>query len=114
MLAALALAMVTLLVGLEYAGWIRAYFLRGGMPMAERISRVALVKTENRKEGVAKSIAALNTNPVKGKNVLIKPNFNTADATPGSTHNDTLAAWWKRSGRWGQNQSASEREAIHL
>jgi uncharacterized protein (DUF362 family) len=31
-------------------------------------------------------------NPVKGKDVLIKPNFNTADPTPGSTHNDTLAA----------------------
>jgi uncharacterized protein (DUF362 family) len=60
--------------------------------MAERIGRVSLVKTENRKEGVAKSIAALNMNPVKGKNVLIKPNFNTADATPGSTHNDTLSA----------------------
>ena len=60
--------------------------------MAEPTSRVALVKTENRKEGVARAIAALNTNPVKGKNVLIKPNFNTADATPGSTHNDTLAA----------------------
>lgn len=60
--------------------------------MAERTSRVALVETENRKEGVAKSIAALNMNPLKGKHVLIKPNFNTADATPGSTHNDTLAA----------------------
>jgi uncharacterized protein (DUF362 family) len=29
---------------------------------------------------------------VKNKNVLIKPNFNTADPAPGSTHNDTLAA----------------------
>jgi len=34
----------------------------------------------------------LKINPVKGKDVLIKPNFNTADPTPGSTHNDTLAA----------------------
>jgi uncharacterized protein (DUF362 family) len=77
---------------LEYAGALGAYFLGGGLAMAERTSRVALVKTENRKEGVAKSIAALNMNPVKGKHVLIKPNFNTADATPGSTHNDTLSA----------------------
>jgi uncharacterized protein (DUF362 family) len=29
-------------------------------------------------------------NPCRGKDVLIKPNFNTADLTPGSTHNDTL------------------------
>jgi uncharacterized protein (DUF362 family) len=33
---------------------------------------------------------ALGINPVKNKNVLVKPNFNTADETPGSTHNDTL------------------------
>ena len=27
-----------------------------------------------------------------GKRVLVKPNFNTSDETPGSTHNDTLRA----------------------
>jgi len=55
-------------------------------------SRVTLVKTENRRQGVRDSIRALAINPVKGKNVLIKPNFNTADPVPGSTHNDTLVA----------------------
>ena len=55
-------------------------------------SQVALVSTEDRKTGVASSIQALGINPVKNKDVLIKPNFNTADDTPGSTHNDTLAA----------------------
>ncbi|CAB1061654.1 Iron-sulfur cluster-binding protein [Olavius sp. associated proteobacterium Delta 1] len=56
------------------------------------ISKVALVSTEDRKTGVASSIQALGINPVKNKDVLIKPNFNTADDTPGSTHNNTLAA----------------------
>ncbi len=55
-------------------------------------SRVALVSTQNRKTGVAASIRALDLNPVKNKDVLIKPNFNTADHAPGSTHNDTLVA----------------------
>ncbi|MCU0578126.1 MAG: DUF362 domain-containing protein [Desulfobacterota bacterium] len=55
-------------------------------------SRVSLVKTADRNEGVKSSIQALGINPVKGKAVLIKPNFNTADAAPGSTHNDTLTA----------------------
>jgi uncharacterized protein (DUF362 family) len=41
---------------------------------------------------VVQSIDSLGANPVGGKNVLIKPNFNTADRVPGSTHNDTLAA----------------------
>ena len=55
-------------------------------------SKVAFVSTEDRKTGVTSSIQTLGMNPVKNKDVLIKPNFNTADATPGSTHNDTLVA----------------------
>jgi uncharacterized protein (DUF362 family) len=55
-------------------------------------SKVSFVSTEDRKTGVTSSIQALDMNPVKNKDVLIKPNFNTADVTPGSTHNDTLAA----------------------
>lgn len=34
----------------------------------------------------------LGVNPVEGKRVVLKPNFNTADPAPGSTHNDTLSA----------------------
>lgn len=55
-------------------------------------SFVSFARTEDRRYGVAASIGALNVNPVKNKNVLIKPNFNTADEVPGSTHNDTLVA----------------------
>ncbi len=55
-------------------------------------SRVALVKTEDRREGVKASLKVLAVNPVKNKDVLVKPNFNTADRFPGSTHNDTLVA----------------------
>ncbi len=53
-------------------------------------ARIALVKTEDRAKGVADAIKLLNFPSPKGKKVLIKPNFNTADPTPGSTHNDTL------------------------
>ena len=55
-------------------------------------SKVAFVSTEDRKTGVTSSIQALGMNPIKNKDVLIKPNFNTADVTPGSSHNDTLVA----------------------
>ena len=34
----------------------------------------------------------LGGDPFKGERVLVKPNFNSADDTPGSTHNDTLNA----------------------
>jgi uncharacterized protein (DUF362 family) len=66
---------------------------------AAKTSPVALIKTDDRQEGVRASLKALRINPVKGKDVLIKPNFNTADAYPGSTHNDTLVTlveeFWK-------------------
>ena len=60
--------------------------------MANILTQVSLVRTDDRENGVASSINALGINPVKNKDVLIKPNFNTADVTPGSTHNDTLVA----------------------
>lgn len=53
-------------------------------------SKVSLVKTSDRASGIQKAINILEINPVKGKDVLLKPNFNSADAFPGSTHNDTL------------------------
>jgi uncharacterized protein (DUF362 family) len=64
----------------------------GGLGMSSKESRVALVRTDDRQHGVKASLKALGINPVKGKEVLIKPNFNTADPFPGSTHNDTLVA----------------------
>ena len=60
--------------------------------MAIPKSRVALLSTEDRRSAVGLSIKALNIDPVKNKDVLIKPNFNTADLYPGSTHNDALVA----------------------
>jgi len=66
--------------------------IHGGLSMASPKSRVAFLSTEDRKSAVGSSIKALNINPVKNKDVLIKPNFNTADLFPGSTHNDTLVA----------------------
>ena len=53
---------------------------------------ISLVRTQNRLEGVPRAIALLQSNPVDGKAVVLKPNFNTADPAPGSTHNDTLRA----------------------
>jgi uncharacterized protein (DUF362 family) len=50
------------------------------------------MKTGDRKKGVEAILQALDSNPVRNKSVLIKPNFNTADPAPGSTHNDTLTS----------------------
>jgi uncharacterized protein (DUF362 family) len=55
-----------------------------------RRTKVSLVKTTDRESGIKKTIDLLGINPVKGQNVLLKPNFNTADPFPASTHNDTL------------------------
>lgn len=63
-----------------------------GLPGREPIStaKVYLVKTRDRKEGVKRLLALLGPLAYAGKNILVKPNFNTADPAPGSTHNDTL------------------------
>ncbi len=53
---------------------------------------VALVKDADRAVAIPRALALLGVNPVQGKRVLIKPNFNTADPFPASTHNDTLLA----------------------
>jgi uncharacterized protein (DUF362 family) len=56
----------------------------------KRKSIISLVKTSDREAGIKKAIDLLGINPVKGKDVLLKPNFNTEDPFPASTHNDTL------------------------
>ena len=56
----------------------------------KRKTTVALVKTNDRASGIPAAIDLLGINPVNTKQVLLKPNFNTADDFPGSTHNDTL------------------------
>src|SRR5210317_697007 len=64
--------------------------------MADKKTKVSLFATDNRKTGIGTCLDALGVNPVKNKNVLIKPNFNTADPAPGSTHNDTLISLVKK------------------
>jgi uncharacterized protein (DUF362 family) len=69
--------------------------------MADGKSRVTFAETRDRRAGVTQSLAALGLNPVKGRHVLVKPNFNTADEVPGSTHNDTLVALVEEMWRMG-------------
>jgi uncharacterized protein (DUF362 family) len=54
------------------------------------MTKVALVSTEDRGAGVRRAIDLLGLKSFHGKSVVLKPNFNTADPAPGSTHNDTL------------------------
>jgi uncharacterized protein (DUF362 family) len=55
-------------------------------------TQVAFVKTTDRVAGVARAIDLLGLARLHGKDLFVKPNFNSADATPGSTHTDTLVA----------------------
>jgi uncharacterized protein (DUF362 family) len=54
-------------------------------------TKIALHKTDNRVEGVTKVMELLDLQAIAGKHVVVKPNFNTADPPPASTHNDTLS-----------------------
>lgn len=54
------------------------------------MTKVSLVTTEDREAGARQAVDLLGINPVQGKAVVLKPNFNTADPAPGSTDINTL------------------------
>jgi uncharacterized protein (DUF362 family) len=57
---------------------------------AEPSAKIALVRTSDRARGIAEALKLISFPSPRAKRVLIKPNFNTADPAPGSTHNDVL------------------------
>ncbi len=63
-----------------------------GSGAAKQMARVAFVKTTNRAAGVNRAVDLLGMKSFNAKDLFIKPNFNSADTPPGSTHIDTLAA----------------------
>jgi len=54
------------------------------------MTEVAVIATDDRIYGVNKSFELLGINPVNGKDVVFKPNFNTADPPPASTDMTTF------------------------
>ncbi|HVG90636.1 MAG TPA: DUF362 domain-containing protein [Alphaproteobacteria bacterium] len=59
---------------------------------APAVSHVAFVKTTDRATGVKRAIDLLGMEKFRGKDLFIKPNFNSSDPTPGSTSEETLVA----------------------
>ena len=53
-------------------------------------SEVVVALDPDRASGAKKVVEAFGMPPLAGKKVFVKPNFNTADPAPGSTHIDTL------------------------
>lgn len=56
------------------------------------VARVAFVKTTDRAAGTARAIDLLELPTFGGRDLFVKPNFNSADPPPGSTHDATLTA----------------------
>ncbi len=71
----------------SWPGWNLGHWMKRN---EDKMSKVAVLKIKDRKQGVSEVLSLLDYPSMKGKRVLLKPNFNTADPTPGSTHNDTL------------------------
>ena len=61
-------------------------------PQPPSKGRVALIKTTDRAEGVRRAMTLLGVGPMPGGSVFLKPNYNSADPAPGSTHPDVLRA----------------------
>ena len=57
----------------------------------DRSTDVAIIETNSRDKGIREALSLLEIDEeFAGEDVLLKPNFNTADPFPASTHNDTL------------------------
>jgi len=54
------------------------------------MTKLAVISTKDRVYGVNKSLELLDINPIKDKNVIFKPNFNTADPPPASSSMETV------------------------
>jgi uncharacterized protein (DUF362 family) len=65
------------------------------------IGRVAFVKTDDRAFGVQRALDILGIQGTQGRRVFVKPNYNTADPAPASTHPDvlrSLVGWLRGAG----------------
>jgi uncharacterized protein (DUF362 family) len=67
-------------------------YLQGGLrlPASRPRSRVVVVRTSDRRAGVREGLRLFDPAGIAGKRVVLKPNFNSADPAPASTHPDTL------------------------
>lgn len=87
---------------LKLAAGAASTLLAGGQmaPQAaaapQRKAQIAFVKTQDRAEGVTRALDLLAYDGARGKRLFVKPNFNSAHAAPGSTHNDTLSTLIRR------------------
>jgi uncharacterized protein (DUF362 family) len=61
------------------------------LPAPGRRSRVVVVRTSDRRTGITEGLRLFDPAGIAGKRVVLKPNFNSADPAPASTHPDTLA-----------------------
>lgn len=86
-------------------------------------TKVVIVKTDDRMDGIKKAMAQFNLTEFHGANVAIKANYNSADRFPASTHPDalrTLGAELKKAGartltlaeRSGMGDTAAVLEAM--
>jgi uncharacterized protein (DUF362 family) len=60
--------------------------------MADSMSEVFILRTSDRKTGIATLLNSLGLTDYAGKTVALKANYNSADPFPASTHIDTLRA----------------------
>lgn len=75
--------------GLGFAALPALDLVRFG-PVSPATTRVAVVRTSDRAQGVSAALRLLDLGAVRGRRVVLKPNFNSADGGPASTHPDTL------------------------
>ena len=89
-------------LGASAVAGMSALLPRRGAPVeAAPEARVSLVRSSDRAEAISAAIDLLDLDPVNGKRVVLKPNFNSSDPFPGSTHPTTLRPLIEKLGEMG-------------
>jgi uncharacterized protein (DUF362 family) len=70
------------------------------------VTQIALVKTDDRHQGVQRALDLLGAGDFQGKRVLVKPNYNSNHPAPGSTDGEVLFPTL----RWLQEHGADRLE----
>jgi uncharacterized protein (DUF362 family) len=70
----------------------------------QNTAQIAFIKTSDRAQGVRQAMEMFNLDGIYGQNVFLKPNFNSAAPTPGSTHPDVLRSIVLTLQEYGANQ----------
>ena len=74
--------------------------------------RVYIIKTSSRKEGISQLLSQFSLDDLKGRDVAVKANYNSADPFPATTHPETIEEIFKILKNYTDSITLAERSGM--